>query len=54
MPFKRGALDASIKMSLCFAETGQENLGSFMDESTTNIGNIALGLFAGSYGFGGW
>ncbi|KAK3767280.1 hypothetical protein RRG08_065664 [Elysia crispata] len=35
-------------------ETGQENLGSFMDESTTNIGNIALGLFAGSYGFGGW
>lgn len=34
--------------------SGQENLGTFLDETTTSAGNLALALFAGFFGFGGW
>ena len=35
-------------------DSGQDHLQSFTKETTTDVGSIALALFAGFYGYGGW
>jgi len=47
-------IDLCIIFKTKISDATESNLEAFYDDSTTNVGNLALATFAGFYAYGGW